>query len=209
MTTGSPKLRMAPQQGGVDWRRAEFILTGLAFLGFLTIGIRITRIYANLPAHPLFVHVPVVLIPVSVLGALICAAQPRWLERYGIPLSLCAIAAMSSIFPAMQAGAALRVVLHLVGHRAQLIAQHEQAAHILAVVFTLFTATVILTFSAHRISGGMPTGLKLADDILGSQLIYTSLRIALVLLALVSAYYVFRVGDLGARAVWAGRLPHP
>jgi len=34
------------------------------------------------------------------------------------------------------------------------------------------------------------------------------LRILLVVLALVSAYMVFKVGDLGAKAVWAGRLQH-
>jgi hypothetical protein len=28
------------------------------------------------------------------------------------------------------------------------------------------------------------------------------------MLALVSAYMVFKVGDLGAKAVWAGRLQH-
>ena len=50
-------------RGRVDWRRAEFVLTLLAFLGFLTLPIRITTIYGGCPAHPLFVHVPVVLIP--------------------------------------------------------------------------------------------------------------------------------------------------
>jgi hypothetical protein len=51
---------------GIDWRRAEFILTLLAFLGFVTLGIKITTVYSDLPAHPLFVHVPVILIPTAV-----------------------------------------------------------------------------------------------------------------------------------------------
>ncbi len=45
----------------------------LAFLGFVTAPIRVTTIYGGLPAHPLFVHVPVVLIPQArgrVAGAL-------------------------------------------------------------------------------------------------------------------------------------------
>ena len=65
---------------GVDWRRAEFVLTLLAFLGFLALPIRITTIYSSLPAHPLFVHVPVVLIPVTVITAIIanvCIIVPR------------------------------------------------------------------------------------------------------------------------------------
>ena len=51
----------------------------------------------------------------------------------------------------------------------------------------------------------MHTGLGIADSILGSRATYLALRVALVVLALVAAYYVYRVGDLGAQAVWAGR----
>ena len=32
---------------GVDWRRAEFVLTALGILGFITLPIRITTIYAG------------------------------------------------------------------------------------------------------------------------------------------------------------------
>ncbi len=194
------------ERRGVDWRRAEFILTGLAFLGFLTLPIRVLTIYDGLPAHPLFIHVPVVLIPVSVLGALALAIRPAWFHRYGILLSVVAIVAMSSTFLAMQAGAALRDALHLQGPAANLIARHSHAAHILAIVFVLFTAVLIVTFAAHRISGGMPTGLTIADRLLSPAASVIALRVALVVLALVSAYMVFKVGDLGAKAVWAGRL---
>ena len=193
-------------RGRVDWRRAEFALTLLAFLGFLTVPIRITTIYGGLPAHPLFIHVPVVLIPVSVLGALACVIRPAWFDRYGVLLCLVAIAAMASIFPAMQAGAALEHRLHLFGPTLSLIQRHSHAAHILAVVFVLFTAVLIVTFAAHRISGGNPTGLALADRPLSPAASYLALRAGLVVLALVSAYMVYKVGDLGAKAVWAGRL---
>ncbi len=204
MSTPTSSLHAAPR--GVDWRRAEFVLTGLAVLGFITIGIQIKTIYSGLPAHPLFIHVPVVLIPLSVLGAFACIARPQWFERYGVLLCLCAIVAMSSIFLAMRAGAALEGALALNPTQAQLIHEHSHAAHILAIDFVLFTACLILTFSAHRISGGMPTGLGIADSVLGSRAVYLALRVGLVVLALVAAYYVYRVGDLGAKAVWAGRI---
>jgi hypothetical protein len=193
---------------GVEWRRAEFGLVLLGFLGFLTLPVRIKTIYDGLPAHPLFIHVPVVLIPISVLGAIACVARPAWLARYGVPLSVTAIVAMSSTFLAMQAGAALRGALNLQGTAASLIQRHSHAAHILAVVFVLFTAALILTFAAQRISGGMPTGLAVADRLLSPRISLVALRVLLVVLALVSAYMVFKVGDLGAKAVWAGRLQH-
>jgi hypothetical protein len=191
---------------GVDWRRAEFVLTLLAFLGFLTLPIRITTIYSGLPAHPLFVHVPVILIPTTVVAAVVFVFRRDWFARYGIALALASIVAMSSIFLTMQAGAALRGALHLQGHAAKLISEHSQAAHILAIVYVVFTATLIVTFAAQRISGGMPTGLGIVDDLLRPRWIVTGLRILLVVLSVGAGYMVFRTGDLGAKAVWEGRL---
>jgi hypothetical protein len=196
----------ASPRAGVDWRRAEFVLTLLAFLGFVTLPIRITTIYSGLPAHPLFVHVPVVLIPTTVVVAIVFMAKPEWLTRYGSALALVSILAMSSIFLAMQAGAALRGALNLHGQAATLISEHSHAAHILAIVYVLFTATLIVTFAAQRISSGMPTGLDILDKLLSSKALFNVLRVVLVLLAIVTGYMVFRTGDLGAKAVWEGRL---
>ena len=196
----------AGQRDGVDWRRAEFVLTLLAFVGFLTLPIRIKTIYSGLPAHPLFVHVPVVLIPTTIVVAVIFAIKPQWLSRYGVALALVSIVAMSSVFLAMQAGAALRGALDLRGEAAKLISEHSHAAHILAIVYVLFTATLIVTFASQRISGGMPTGLGIVDELLGSKAVFSALRVVLVVLAIVTGYFVFRTGDLGAKAVWQGRL---
>ncbi len=102
-----------PQRAGVDWRRAEFVLTALAFLGFITLGIRITTIYGGQPAHPLFVHVPVVLIPTTVVAAVAFVVKPEWFSRYGIALAVVSIVAMSSVFLTMKSGSALRAALHL------------------------------------------------------------------------------------------------
>ena len=191
---------------GVDWRRAEFVLTLLAFLGFLTLPIRITTIYSGLPAHPLFVHVPVILIPITIVVAIVFVIKPAWFSRYGIALALVSIVAMSSIFLTMQAGAALRAALHLQGPAARLISQHAQAAHYLAYIYVAFTAVLIVTFAAMRISGGMPTGLGIVDRLLSPRPIFTLLRVVLVLLSIGAGYMCFRTGDLGAKAVWQGRI---
>jgi hypothetical protein len=190
---------------GVDWRRAEFVLTALGILGFFALPIRITTIYSGLPAHPLFVHVPVILIPTTIVAAIVFVIKPRWLARYGIALSVVSIVAMSSVFITMQAGAALRGELNLQGPAAHLISEHSQAAHILAVVYVAFTAVLIVTFAAQRISGGMPTGLSLVDRPLGGRSMFTMLRVLLVVLSIGAGVMCFRVGDLGAKAVWQGR----
>jgi uncharacterized membrane protein len=193
-------------QTGVDWRRAEFVLTLLAFLGLLALPIRVTTIYSGLPAHPLFVHVPVVLIPTTIVLAIVFMVKPEWFSRYGIALALVSIVAMSSVFLTMQAGAALRAELNLQGRAAQLISEHSQAAHILAIVYVVFTAMLIVTFAAQRISAGMPTGLGIVDRLLSGKSTFTALRIVLVLLSIGAGYMTFRTGDLGAKAVWEGRV---
>jgi uncharacterized membrane protein len=190
----------------VDWRRAEFVLTLLGFVGFITLPIRITTIYSNLPAHPLFVHVPVILIPTTIVVAIVFMVKPEWFSRYGIALAVVSIVAMSSVFLTLQAGAALRGELNLQGQAAKLISEHSQAAHILAIVYVVFTAALIVTFAAQRISGGMPTGLGIVDRVLSPKPTFTALRIALVLLSLGAGYMTFRTGDLGAKAVWQGRI---
>jgi hypothetical protein len=190
----------------VDWRRAEFVLTLLGFLAFLALPIRITTIYGGLPAHPLFVHVPVILIPTTIMAALVLMAKPNLFARYGIALAGVSIAAMASVFVTMQAGAALSHALHEQGTEANLISQHSQAAHILAIIYVLFTATLIVTFAAQRISGGMPTGLGIVDRLLSPGAVFTSLRVLLVVLSIGAGYMTFRVGDLGAKAVWQDRL---
>jgi hypothetical protein len=98
----------ARRRSGVDWRRAEFVLTGLGILGFVTLPIRITTIYSGLPAHPLFVHIPVILIPATIVAAIVCMVRTEWFSRYGVALAVVSIGAMSSVFLTMQAGAALR-----------------------------------------------------------------------------------------------------
>lgn len=196
----------ATTRTGVDWRRAEFVLVALGFLGFITLPIRITTVYSGLPAHPLFVHVPVILIPTTIVAAVILMARPEWFARYGIALALVSIAAMSAVFLTMQAGGALQDALHLHGEAAHLISEHSQAANILAIVYVAFTAVLIVAFAAQRISGGRPTGLALADRPLSSPAVFTGLRVLLIVLAVAAGFMTFRTGDLGAKAVWAHRL---
>jgi hypothetical protein len=132
--------------------------------------------------------------------------KPAWLTRYGIALALVSIVAMSSIFLTMQAGAALRAALHLQGQAANLISQHAHAAHILAYIYVVFTATLIVTFAARRISSGMPTGLGIVDRLLTPKSTFAALRVVLVLLAIGAGFMVYRTGTLGAQAVWQGRV---
>ena len=70
----------------------------------------------------------------------------------------------------------------------------------------LFTGAVIVTLFAHRVAAGMVSGLGWIDGLASHRAVLVLLRVALAALAILCAYFVFHTGDLGAKAVWRGRL---
>jgi hypothetical protein len=201
----------APSIGRFDTRspwRAEYVLAGLAILSFALWPVHITTIYSGLPAHPLFLHVPVILIPVAAIWALVLVARPRWFLSSGVLLGIVTVIALAATFLTVGAGEALQSALHLNGGfgPSALIARHAHAAMILRDLLVLFTGAVIVALFAHRVAAGMASGVARLDGLAGHPATLVLLRAALVVLALACAYFVFHTGDLGAKAVWQGRL---
>jgi hypothetical protein len=188
--------------------RAEYVLAGLAILSFALVPVHITTIYSGLPAHPLFLHVPVILIPVATIWALVLAARPRWFLSSGVLLGILTVIALAATFLTVGAGKALQSALHLTGGfgPAALVARHAHAGELLRDFFILFTGAVIASLLAHRVAAGMSSGLGWLDGLARNPAVLVLLRVALAVLAIVCAYFVFHTGDLGAKAVWQGRL---
>jgi hypothetical protein len=115
----------------------EWALAVLALLTFALIPIQINTIYSGLPAHPLFLHVPVILIPVAAIGALVLVAWPRLFARHGLWIGLVAVVALGATNLTIGAGHALRNDLNLQGPG--IVAQHASAADRLRAVLILFT----------------------------------------------------------------------
>lgn len=198
----------AVKRTGGGWPRGEYVLAGLAVLSLALIPIHITTIYSGLPAHPLLLHIPVILIPVAAVGALVFAVYPRWIPRYGIALGLVTVVALAGLFLTMGAGSALRDALHLNGGfgPSALVQRHAHAADQLRLVMLAVTAVLLVTVTAFRIVAGMPSGVAFVDSLAASATVRAALRIALAVLAIGCCYLVFHAGDLGAKAVWQGRL---
>jgi hypothetical protein len=194
--------------GGASRPRAEYVLAGLAILSFALWPVHITTIYSGLPAHPLFLHVPVILIPVATIWAIVLVARPAWFMRSGVLLGIVTVVALAATFLTIGAGEALRGALHLNGGfgPSALIARHAHAAMLLRDFLILFTGAVIAALFAHRVAAGMVSGLGWLDRLAGNAVALVLSRVALAVLAIVCAYFVFHTGDLGAKAVWQGRL---
>src|SRR5690349_1671156 len=85
----------------------ELVLLGLLVLSLALIPIRIHEAF-GLPAHPLLVHVPVVLVPIAALAALALAARPDWLLRFGLALGILSVLTTAATILAVGAGQAFR-----------------------------------------------------------------------------------------------------
>jgi hypothetical protein len=195
------------------WFSTQILLGIAGVLTFLVVPIQINTVYEGLPAHPLFVHVPVILIPTVAAGGLILVAKPGWFERHSAWLCALTVFALAALNLTMSAGDALRNDLGLYGNStaANLISRHAAAAGKLRVFMIFFTAAFIVAVALDRQSRGKTTGIGWIDSLVGSVFsVVRSLkpvRIVMGLLAVGCLYFVFLTGDLGARAVWAGRLP--
>ena len=187
----------------------------LGVLTFALIPIRINTIYSGLPAHPLFLHVPVILIPVVGIAALGLAARPAWWGRHGVWVTALAVVALGALNLTMGAGKALRADLGVpiagfggAGGQAALIARHEHAADLLRIFMILFTAVLIVSLAVYRAESGLRIAAldRLLAGLRDTAAATIALRAAMAVLAVLCLYLVFHTGDLGAKAVWQGRV---
>ncbi|HEX3831082.1 MAG TPA: hypothetical protein VHW04_03865 [Solirubrobacteraceae bacterium] len=186
----------------------EWTLAVLALLTFALIPIQINTIYSGLPAHPLLLHVPVILIPVAAIGALVLVAWPRLFVRNGLWLGLVAVVALGATNLTIGAGHALRDDLNLQGPG--IVAQHASAADTLRILLIAFTALLLIAVAVFRTAGPRVTGVGPVDGALtairSGVALGAALRVIVAVFAIASLYYVFHTGDLGAKAVWQHRF---
>ena len=195
------------------------ILGALAVLSFVCVAINISTVPGGLPAHPLFVHVPVILIPMASVGALVLMVRPRWLAGVAGPrIGLAAVVALGALDLTKNAGGDLRTSLGLNnpatgGVIAKIINTHATLAGQLRVIFIVFTAVYLIALAVHATADGSSSGVAFGDRIFagiralpGGML---GLRIITGVVALVCLIWVYRVGDEGAKAVWYFRLHAP
>lgn len=168
------------------------------------------------PTHVLVVHVVVVLLPLSVLAALLLVAVPATRRAYSLLTLIVAFVACVAVPLAFRTGSELRARLL----PSPLIARHVQLAHQLlpiAAAFGVVLAAFVILDVLQRERGGRlnqverrafetaPALKRYADShhLVGAHRTAAAL---VVVMAVLTGIQVYRVGDAGAKAAWAGRL---
>jgi uncharacterized membrane protein len=164
------------------------VLLALTVLSLALIPIEIHRAF-GLPAHPLLLHVPVILVPLAGLGALALVARPAWIERHGAMVGILAVVATAATILTVGAGQAFRADRG--GgppDELQRLNAHADAAETLRILIVLFTVALLGWLFLHRRRLGGPATI--------------ALRVAVALLAVASIFFVIRTGHLGAKLTW-------
>jgi uncharacterized membrane protein len=166
----------------------------------------------GLPAHPLLVHAPVVLIPVTALMAVAYGLVPPLRRQLSWFLVLFALASAGSAYAASESGKAFATKL---GGATPTIAAHQNLGETLRNVVFLLAAVAVVLVIVDR--ARRRRGLRFAPG--ASPHTYASSRSGGVVLSVVSviltlgllatsgtaAFYVVRTGHTGAEMVWGTR----
>lgn len=158
--------------------------------------------FAAIPYHPLFVHIPVVMVPLAAIGAIATVIKPAWYMKYRWLLLIGAALAAVGTLLADNTGESLEGTLS--DAERQAIHDHAEAgglANIMTVLFFLAVAAyVVVPWYLRRKSE--KSGQPAAGWSDGPAWLRPVLSGLVVLLGVVSFYTVFLAGHSGAEEVW-------
>jgi hypothetical protein len=153
----------------------------------------------GLPAHPLFIHAAVVLVPLLAVVAVLYAVWPASRRHVRWPMVAFALAAPGAVYFAKESGESFRTNSSFQPAEAQAsITKHEDFANVLFwLVLGLALVTLVMAFMIPSAAGG-------AAQIKAPVVAHWVVAALSVVLAATSLYYVYRTGDSGAKMVWSG-----
>ncbi|GGN80578.1 hypothetical protein GCM10011579_066230 [Streptomyces albiflavescens] len=152
----------------------------------------------GLPAHILFVHVVIVLVPLSALALVVCAIWPPVARRLGVLLPALALVALASVPLTTHAGEWLEAHVD----SSSLVRKHaELGDSLLPWALGLFVLSAAVWWTARSAAAAQRDARRTA-----ARWTSTPMRIAAVVLSLAVAtgavIDVYRIGDSGAKAAW-------
>ncbi|MDO8362869.1 MAG: hypothetical protein Q7V88_08225 [Actinomycetota bacterium] len=157
----------------------------------------------GLPAHPLLVHLAVVLVPLAALIAVVFAFRPAWLDRFGWGLVALSGAGAFGAVLAAGSGEGLESLQNDVetAAREDHFEMGEMARNLSLLFFFLVTAVVVLRYLARRraAAGQAPTGFW---GLMAGKAGAIGIAAALVLTASGALVTVAVAGHQGAKLAW-------
>jgi hypothetical protein len=169
----------------------------------------------GIPAHPLLVHAAVIFVPLQLIGAIVYSLFPATRSKITWAVVALAVVGPLSAWAAKKSGEAFRNRLIRRGHPGPaLLSSIDQHFTYgtwtawLALVLSLVTLILVWAKRTPRPKSGQDTA-EIARDAarvsgvgVDSALVALVGTVAVIVLGLATAYFVFRTGDTGAHIVW-------
>ena len=149
------------------------------------------KTFLGLPAHPLFVHAPLVLVPLAALAAVALAIRPQWRRRCSSALAVAALAALVVTFLAIRSGEAFEPAVRDVVN----LDLHKSLARTTRLLVALFFVGSIVVAILDRMSGDERPWADRAAQIV---------VVLTALVAVLGSVWIARTGHEGAKLVWDG-----
>jgi hypothetical protein len=159
---------------------------GVAFLAcFALMPLEVDRIF-GLPAHPLFLHVPVIFDPILAVVSIFFALRAGPRRRHGLLWAGFALVALAATVLTAGAGEAFMDARPQVS---DVLRDHKEAAETLrSLMFGLTAAILVLVALDWR--RRVPAAAT------------TAVAVLVVILSLGAGFFTVRTGHLGAKAAW-------
>mgnify|MGYP000880160118 CR=1 FL=1 len=154
----------------------------------------------DLPAHPLLVHAPIVLLPIMALLTVAIVVRPAWRERFGWWVVAGNFAVMLMLFFATQSGEWLEGAQREAGEVSRTLESHAElgeATRNMAGLMWLFTLGLLAVPRFAGTKDNRPGWYKPATMIL------SGLSVVIAVLAVV---WIVRTGHSGASEAWSDAL---
>ena len=140
----------------------------------------------GLPAHPLVVHAAVVLLPLSAIGLVLVAVNPRWRRAYAPLVLVLSLISTVAIYWAQSSGEELEENVE----RTELVHEHTEKGETVLPWAIAIDAVAIALVASRKY------------DKLNGRNATIGLTVLAVLVAAGGSWQLYQVGHSGAKAVW-------
>jgi uncharacterized membrane protein len=161
--------------------------------------------FFGVPAHPLLVHLPVVFVPLALLGAIAIAVVPRWRATFGWAVVATSFVGLLGAVLAANSGESLQARVDESAALDEHIQLGESARLAAFVFFVVVAGLVVLAFVRARAEAGNPPSRLAVADVLApiaTKGIITAFAVLSVLAGVGASVQVARAGHQGAKVTW-------
>lgn len=161
----------------------------------------------GLPTHPLVVHMPVVAIPLALIGVLVMVIFPSWQQKIGVPVAVVSGLGFLGALLAVGSGEELEESLRRAGETISgTLEDHvemgESVQFFAGLFFVLVLAWVVFGWWRRR------SGEEQATKVLRKpKVINIVLAILVVGSGIAASWSVYATGHSGAKSVWEQSAP--